>query len=316
MVGWVGWTVFSVLVVVVFALDLGVLDRLNKGEPISVKQALWRSAMWILVALLFNLGVWWWMGGTPALEYFTGYLLEKSLSVDNLFVFLLVFSYFRVPEKLQHSVLFWGILGALILRAVMIVAGVALIHHFHWVLYIFGAFLVLTGIRMAFRADEEIHPEHNPLLKLFRKIVPVTTDYEGGKFFVRREGRTWATPLFIVLLFVETTDLMFAVDSIPAVLAVTRDPFIIYTSNIFAILGLRSLYFALAGIMPLFHYLQYGLAFILVFVGVKMLVADWFKLPVWAALGVIAVALGCAVVASLLWPKKREGGVHPPDTTP
>lgn len=305
MAGWLGWGIFGFLVVVVFALDLGVLDRKSRGETLTLKQALGRTAMWITVALLFNIGVWWWRGGTPAVEFLTGYLLEYSLSVDNLFVFLLVFSFFRVPGKLQHSVLFWGIVGALAFRAVMIVSGVALINRFHWVLYLFGAFLVFTGIRMAFRSDEEIHPEHNPLLKFFRRVVPVTKDYEGGKFFVRKEGKFWATPLFIVLLFVETTDLMFAVDSIPAVLAVTVDPFIIYTSNIFAILGLRSLYFALAGIMPLFHYLQYGLAFILVFVGAKMLAADYFKLPVWAALVVIAGTLGCAVAASLLWPKSE-----------
>jgi tellurite resistance protein TerC len=295
------WGLFGLVVVAVFALDLGVLDRRVSGA-LSLKQALGRTALWVVVALLFNGAVWIWRGGQPALEFLTGYILEYSLSVDNLFVFLLVFSYFRVPAKLQHKALLWGIVGALGFRAVMIVSGVALVNRFHWVLFLFGAFLVFTGIRMAFRSDEEIHPEHNPLLKLFRKFVPVTKDYEGSRFFVRREGRSMATPLFVVLLFVETTDLMFAVDSIPAVIAVTTDPFIIYTSNIFAILGLRSLYFALAGIMPLFHYLQYGLSFILVFVGAKMLLADWYKIPVWAALVVIAGTLALSVLASLLWP--------------
>jgi len=304
----IAWGVFAVIVVAVFALDLGVLDRRGGGGALTLKQALGRTAMWIAVALLFNLGVGLWHGPQPALEFFTGYLLEYSLSVDNLFVFLLVFSYFRVPGDLQHKVLFWGIVGALFFRAFLILSGVALVTRFHWVLYLFGAFLVFTGVRMAFRSDEEIHPEHNPLLALFRKAVPVTKDYEGARFFVRREGRSWATPLFVVLLFVETTDLMFAVDSIPAVIAVTTDPFIIYTSNIFAILGLRSLYFALAGIMPLFHYLQWGLSFILVFVGAKMLLADWYKMPIWLALAVIAGTLALSVVASVLWPKREADG--------
>jgi tellurite resistance protein TerC len=242
----------------------------------------------------------------PALEFLTGYLIEKALSVDNLFIFLLIFSYFRVPGEYQHKVLFWGILGALLIRAVFIVAGIALIERFHWLIYIFGAFLIVTGIKMLRSGDEEIHPERNPVLRLFRRLMPVTEQYEGDRFFVRRMGRQFATPLFIVLLMVETTDVIFAVDSIPAILGITTDPFIVYTSNVFAILGLRAIYFALAGLMQLFHYLKYGLCAILVFVGLKMLLADFYKIPVAIALGAIVLVLGVSILASVLWPEKAK----------
>ncbi len=222
-------------------------------------------------------------------------------------MFLLLFSYFRVKSEYQHEVLFWGILGALIMRAIFIALGVTLIQRFEWIIYVFGAILIYSGIKMAFKQEEEIHPERNPVLKLFRKFVPVTPDYEGGKFFVKRDGRAFATPLFVVLLMVETTDLIFAVDSIPAVLAISRDPFIVYTSNVFAILGLRALYFALAGVMDLFHFLHYGLSAILVFVGTKMILAAWhIKIPIGIALGVVAGLLALSILASLIWPKKDQ----------
>ncbi|MDQ3829869.1 MAG: TerC family protein, partial [Candidatus Tectomicrobia bacterium] len=234
--------------------------------------------------------------------------------VDNIFVFLMIFTYFRVPYLHQHKVLFWGILGALIMRAAFILLGVALIQRFHWVIYIMGAFLVVTGVKMATQKDEEIHPERNPVLRLFRRLMPVTETYEGGRFFVRRSGKLWATPLFIVVLVVETTDVIFAVDSIPAILAITLDPFIVYTSNVFAILGLRALYFALAGIMRLFHYLPYGLSLILVFVGIKMLLVDIYKIPIGISLGIVAGVLGISVIASILFPPKTE--VVPPAADP
>ncbi|HEX5691946.1 MAG TPA: TerC family protein, partial [Roseiflexaceae bacterium] len=236
-----------------------------------------------------------------------GYLIEKALSVDNIFVFVLIFTFFRVPDAYQHRVLFWGILGALLMRGVMILAGAALIKEFHWIIYVFGAFLIFTGIRMAFHKDEEIHPENNPLVKLFKRIMPVTADYEGAKFFVRKAGTLMATPLLIVLLVVESTDLIFAVDSIPAIFAVTEDPFIVYTSNVCAILGLRSLYFLLAGVVDKFHYLKLGLSAVLAFVGVKMLLTDTaFKIPIVLSLGVIAAILTIAIVASLLRTRRLE----------
>jgi len=241
-----------------------------------------------------------------ALQFVAGYLIELSLSVDNLFVFLLIFSYFKVPERYQHTVLFWGVLGALVMRALFIFAGIALLQRLHWIIYVFGALLILTGIKMAMEKDKEIHPDKNPVLKLFRRLVSVTEDYHADRFFVKQVGHYAATPLFIVLLVVETTDIIFAVDSIPAILGITMDPFIVYTSNVFAILGLRALYFALAGVMRLFHYLHYGLSAILVFVGAKMLLADVYKLPVGVALGVIAGILLLAVIASVIRPHQRD----------
>ena len=260
------WAGFTLFILAMLALDLGVFHR--KAHAVSFKEALGWTAIWITLALLFGAGVWQIAGHEKALEFYTGWLIEYSLSVDNVFVFALIFSYFAVPPVWQHKVLFWGVLGALVMRLAMIGAGVALISRFNWVLYLFGAFLIFTGIKMAFRQSERIHPEHNPVVRCFRRLVPVTSDYRGDNFVVREGGRSWATPLLAVLVCVEATDLMFATDSIPAIFAVTLDPFIVYTSNVFAILGLRSLYFVLAGAMALFHYLKLGLGVILAFVGV------------------------------------------------
>ena len=306
------WIVFCIFVLAMLALDLGVFHR--KAHEVKIKEALIWSAVWIGLALLFNLGIYFWRGEVAALEFLTGYLLEKSLSVDNVFVFLLIFSYFRVPVLCQHKVLFWGILGALIMRAVFIAAGITLIQQFHWVIYVFGAFLIFTGIKMAFQKDKEIHPEKNPVIKIFCRLMPVTKDYEESKFFVRKACRLHATPLFVALLVVETTDVIFAVDSIPAILAITHDPFIVFTSNVFAILGLRALYFALAGIMQLFHHLHYGLSAILVFVGLKMLLADIYKIPIEIALGVVAGILLLSVIASVVRPGRNAKVMTPEES--
>ena len=291
------WIGFGVFVLAMLALDLGVFHR--KSHIVGMKEALTWSVVWIALALLFNAGVWYWRGPDQGLTFLTGYVVELSLSVDNLFVFLLIFAYFKMPAQYQHKVLFCGILGALVMRAVFIGAGIALIQKFHWIIYVFGAILVISGLKMAFEKDKEVHPEKNPVLRLFRRFMPVTGEYHGGDFFVKREKLWLATPLFIVLLMMETTDLVFAVDSVPAVLAITTDPFIVYTSNVFAILGLRSMFFALTGIMKLFHYLHYGLAAVLVFVGGKMLLAGFYKIPTLASLLVIVGLLAVAVVASL-----------------
>jgi len=306
------WVGFNLFVLMMLAIDLSVFHR--KAHEVKFKEALIWSIVWIALALLFNLGIYFWRGPQTALEFLTGYLIEKSLSVDNLFIFLLIFSYFRVPALYQHKVLFWGILGALVMRAIFIAAGVTLIQKFHWLIYIFGGFLILTGIKMALEKEKKIHPERNPVLRLFRRFMPITSDYEGDKFLVKHEGRYFATPLFITLLIVETTDVIFAIDSIPAILAITLDPFIVYTSNIFAILGLRSLYFALAGIMQLFHYLHYGLSAILVFVGAKMLLAYIYKIPVDIALGVVAGFLLISVIASIIRPREAESILTPADS--
>ncbi|MGH7807491.1 MAG: TerC family protein [Thermodesulfobacteriota bacterium] len=298
------WVAFNVFVITMLVLDLGVFHR--KSHVIKFKESLVWCAIWISLALLFNVGIYIWDGKKMAIEFLTSYLIELSLSVDNLFVFLLIFSYFRVPAKYQHRVLFWGILGAVIMRAIFIAAGITLIQKFHWIIYIFGGFLIFSGIKLALEKDKEIHPEKNPVLKLFRRFMPVLSRYKEGKFFLKRNQRYFATPLFIVLLVVETTDVMFALDSIPAVIAITTDPFIVYTSNVFAILGLRAIFFALAGIMRLFHYLHYGLSFILVFVGVKMLVSKFYEIPVEIALGVIIAVLTTSVVASIIKPQKTE----------
>ena len=309
------WIIFNLFVATMLALDLGVFHR--TAHVIHVREALAWCALWVALALLFNLGIFLRLGSEPALEFLTGYLLEYSLSVDNIFVFLMIFAYFRVPYLHQHKVLFWGILGALIMRALFILIGITLIQKFHWVIYIMGGFLVLTGIKMATQKDEDIHPERNPVLRLIRRLVRVTENYEDGRFFVRRGGQLFATPLFIVVLVVETTDVVFAVDSIPAILAITLDPFIVYTSNVFAILGLRALYFALAGIMRLFHYLPYGLSCILVFVGIKMLLVDIYKIPIGIALGTVAGVLALSVIASILFPPTPEqipSAAEPPGT--
>jgi tellurite resistance protein TerC len=297
------WIGFNAFVLVMLALDLGVFHR--KSHVVSFREAVGWTITWITLALLFNLGIWHYAGSQKALEFTTGYLIEYSLSVDNIFVFALLFSYFAVPPKYQHRVLFWGILGALVMRAIMIGAGTVLIAKFAWIIYVFGAFLILTGIKMIVKREEEIHPERNPVVKWFKKLMPVTSDYREDKFFVRENGIRMATPLFVVLLLVEVSDLIFAVDSIPAIFAVTTDPFIVYTSNVFAILGLRSLYFALAGVLDKFHYLKIGLGVVLTFVGVKMLLAHTaWKIDTLVSLGVIVLTLATSVVLSLVWPKK------------
>jgi tellurite resistance protein TerC len=298
------WVLFNIFVLAMLALDLGVFHR--KAHEVKLREALIWSGVWIVLALLFNLLIYFLRGTQSALEFLTGYLIEKSLSMDNIFVFILIFSYFRIPAVYQHKVLFWGIIGALIMRAIFIALGITLIEKFHFIIYIFGAFLIITGIRMALQKDKEIHPERNPVVKLFRRFMPITDSYDDGIFFKKTDGRLFATPLFITLIIVETTDLIFAVDSIPAILAITIDPFIVYTSNVFAILGLRALYFALAGIMKLFHHLHYGLSAILVFVGIKMILTDVFKIPITLSLVIIAVILLISVIASLLYPKEQE----------
>lgn len=311
------WIGFNVFVLAMLAVDLGVFHR--DAHEVSVKEAAVWTGVWISLALLFNAGIYYFMGPEPGLEFLTGYLIEKSLSVDNIFVFVLVFSYFRVPARYQHRVLFWGIIGALLMRGAMIAAGAYLIHRFHWIIYVFGAFLVLSGIRMALQRDHNIEPEANPVLRLVRRLVRVTPQYRGQRFFVREEinGRLQraATPLFVVLVMIETTDLIFALDSIPAIFAVTRDPFLVYTSNVFAILGLRALYFLLAGVIERFHYLKVGLSAVLVLVGIKMLIVDIIDIPIGLSLGLIAVILGISVAASLLFPK-QEIAPMPPVASP
>ena len=297
------WIGFNAFVLVMLALDHGVFHR--KAHVVSFKESIAWTVVWVTLALLFNLGVAHYMGDQKGLEFFTGYVIEKSLSVDNVFVFALLFSYFAVPQLYQHKVLFWGILGALVMRAIMIFVGAALIEKFAWIIYVFGAFLILTGIKMIVKREEEIHPERNPLVRWFKKLMPVTDDYRGDKLFVRENGIRMATPLFVVLLLVEFSDLIFAVDSIPAIFAVTKDPFIVYTSNVFAILGLRSLYFALAGVMDKFHYLKIGLGVVLSFVGVKMLLGHTaWKIDTHVSLGVIVGVLAVSIIVSLLRPKK------------
>ena len=298
------WTVFAIVVLAMLALDLGVLHR-NPHE-VKLREALTWSAVWIGLALAFLVLVYAWRGQRVSLEFLTCYLIEESLSVDNLFVFLVIFSYFNVPKHLHHKVLFWGIVGAVVMRAAFIVVGVAVIERFAWLIYVLGGLLIVTGIRMAMPGEREIHPERNPVLRLFRRMFPVTDDYDGDRFFVRRAARIFATPLFVVLLVVETTDVAFAIDSVPAALSISLDPFVVFTSNIFAILGLRSLYFALAGIMPMFVYLHYGLSVILVFTGVKMIAAHWVRIPIGVALGVVAGVLAISVVMSLMRSKRMQ----------
>jgi tellurite resistance protein TerC len=291
------WAGFNLFVLAMLALDLGVFHR--KAHIVSLREATAWSAVWISLALLFNAGIWYFRGSEAGVQFLTGYLIEKSLSIDNIFVIALIFGYFAVPAIHQHRVLFWGILGALVMRAAFILAGAALLEAFHWIIYVFGAFLIITGLKMTLVRDTEIHPENNPVLRLVRRLVAVTSDYREGHFFVRDNGKRWATPLFLVLVLVETTDLIFAVDSIPAIFAVTTDPFLVYTSNIFAILGLRSLYFLLAGVMQKFVYLKLGLASVLMFVGTKMTITDLYKIPSFVSLLVIAALLATAIGASL-----------------
>jgi tellurite resistance protein TerC len=296
------WGAFSVFVLGMLALDLGVFHR--KSHAVSVKEALTWTAVWITLSMLFNLFVYYYFDKEKALEFFTAYLVEKSLSIDNIFVIIMIFSYFSVPASYQHKVLFWGILGALVMRVIFIFAGIELIHKFHWLIYLFGGFLVVTGIRMVYGEEKPMDPEKNPLVKLVRKIFPVTQSFEDDKFFVKRDQKIWATPLFIVVVLIEGTDLIFAVDSIPAIISISDDTFIVYTSNVFAILGLRSLYFALAGIEKYFTYLKYGLAAILVFVGVKMCIGDFYKMPVEISLIIISFLLAISMIASVIVKKK------------
>jgi tellurite resistance protein TerC len=292
------WIVFNVFVLGMLAVDLGVFHR--KAHCVTPREATTWCFVWVALALLFNAGIYVWLGSEKALEFFTGYLIEYSLSVDNIFVFILIFSYFAVSDTYQYRVLFWGILGALVMRGVFIWTGALLLQHFHWVIYLFGAFLVFTGIKMLMKVEIAVHPEDNPVIKILRRLMPLTSQYEGQSFFAKRDGRWAATPLLVVLLVVESTDLIFAVDSVPAIFAVSRDPFIVYTSNVFAILGLRSLYFLLAGVMNLFVYLRYGLGFVLGFVGIKMLLVDIYKIPIGISLGVVAGILTVSILASVL----------------
>lgn len=296
------WGAFSLFVLGMLGLDLGVFHR--KSHAVSVKEALTWTGVWIVLAMLFNLFVYHYFDKEKALEFFTAYLVEKSLSIDNIFVIIMIFSYFSVPASYQHKVLFWGILGALVMRVIFIFAGIELIHKFHWLIYLFGGFLVVTGIRMIYSDQKPMNPERNPLVKFVRKIFPVTESFEGDKFFVKRDRKTWATPLFIVVVLIEGTDLIFAVDSIPAIISISEDTFIVYTSNVFAILGLRSLYFALAGIEKYFTYLKYGLATILVFVGAKMCIADFYKIPIEISLIIIAFLLAISMIASVVIKRK------------
>ena len=302
-----GWVGFNVVVLAILALDLGVLHR--RSVKVSLKEAATWSAVWVALSLCFAFAVYETMGKESGLEFLTGYLIEYALSVDNIFVFVLIFSYFNVPEKYQHRVLFWGIIGALVLRGVMIVAGSALVTRFSWTLYLFGAFLVFTGIRMALQKDEMAYnPERDPVLRLSRRLIPVTAEYHGDKFFVHEPDATGrmryaATPLFIVLVIVDTTDIIFATDSIPAIFAVTRDPFIVYTSNICAVLGLRQLYFLLASVVDKFVYLKLGLSLVLIFIGGKMLLESFIHIPIVGSLGVVGAVLGASILASLRWPR-------------
>lgn len=302
---WWAWVGFFLFIAAMLALDLGVFRR--GSHTVGMKEALAWCGVWFSLALGFNALLWWWRGAELGQQFLASYLIELCLSVDNVFVFILTFAYFQVPPKWQHRVLFWGIVGAVVMRTIFILVGVSIIARFHWVLYVFGAFLVYTGFKMAFsKEDAEVHPDDNPIVKLFRRFYPVSTRNEHGHFFTRQDGRMMATPLFIVLLVVETTDVVFALDSIPAVLAITKDGFVALTSNIFAILGLRSLYFALSGIMQLFRYLKIGLAIILVFIGVKMLIEHWVDVSTTVSLAVIGSVLTMSVLLSLLIKDKAK----------
>ncbi|HLJ88949.1 MAG TPA: TerC family protein [Candidatus Angelobacter sp.] len=298
------WIVFNAYILFLLLVDLLVINK--PGRIITFKQTLLSCAVWIGLALIFAVAIHFIMGGTKSLEFLTGYLVEEALSIDNLFVFILLFAYFKVPPEQERTVLFWGILGAMIMRAFFIVAGIALVKRFHWILYLFGAFLVYSGLQLLRGKENEVDPSRSFVLRFAKKLFPVTDTYEGGKFFVIREGKRFATPLLIVLLIVETTDILFATDSIPAILAITRDSFIVYTSNVFAILGLRSLYFAISGLMKLFHHLHYGLALVLVFIGAKMLIQARYEFHTATTLIVIVSILGLSILASILFPPKAK----------
>lgn len=310
------WIAFLILVAGMLALDLGVFNK--KDHEIGVGEALHWTGVWIGVSLLFNLALYFLYGkgyipntelsgGEAALEFLTGYIIEKSLSMDNIFVMAAIFGYFKIPKIYQHRVLFWGILGAIIFRGVFVIGGAALLHHFEWIMYVFGALLIFSALKMLFsKEDEEQDLSQNTVVKLAKKFFPITTKIEGHAFFLKENGKRYITPLFLSLLVIETTDIFFAVDSIPAIFAVTRDPFIVFTSNIMAILGLRSLYFALAAMLGKFHLLKYALVFILGFVGVKMLIMEVYKIPTWISLSVIVFALGLGIAASFMFPAKEE----------
>lgn len=299
------WIIFNAIIVLLLCVDLLLVNR--GGRVLTLKQSLIYSAIWIALALLFALFIHQWMGPTKSLEFITGYLIEEALSVDNLFVFILLFRYFNVPAEQERTVLFWGILGALIMRGVFILVGVSLVKRFEWLLYLLGVFLVYTGFKLMREGEEEqVDPSRNFALRLARKFLPITENFEGNRFSIVRDGRRFFTPLFIVLLVVETTDILFATDSIPAILAISRDSFIVYTSNVFAILGLRSLFFVLSGLIKLFHYLNYGLGVVLMFIGIKMLVAAKYAIPTWITLLVVAVVLASSVIASVLRPQKNK----------
>ncbi len=298
------WILFNLFVVAMLVLDLAVLNR--RPEPVSFRQALAWSGVWVALAATFAVLEFFWHGRAEALQFVTGYVIELSLSVDNLFVFLLIFRYFKVPGEHERKILFWGILGALIMRGVFIAAGVGLIQRFEWITYIFGAVLVFSGGRLLFQGEAQVDPEKNIVLRVFRRFIPVTDEYVGGKFFTKREV-LYATPLFVVLLIVETSDILFAVDSIPAVLAVTLNAFIVYTSNVFAILGLRSMYFAMAGMLDRFHYLHYGLSIVLIMVGLKMIGAHYVSIPTEWTLAAVLLVLAVSVVASMRRPQGAQG---------
>ncbi|MCX7642507.1 MAG: TerC family protein [Armatimonadetes bacterium] len=302
------WAVFLLAVLVMLGVDLGVFHR-EAHLPSFKEAAIW-SVVWIVAALIFNLIVWVWLGHQKALEFFTGYLVEKALSADNIFVFAVLFNYFAVPPEYRHRVLFWGVLGAIVFRFTFILAGTALLKKFHWVIYVFGVIVIVSGIKLLLRKEEEIHPERNPVLRFARKFLPITPNYHGQKFLVRLNGKLMATPLMLVLLVVESTDIVFAIDSIPAIFAITRDPFIVFTSNVCAILGLRALYFLLEGMIRLFRYLDEGLSIILVFIGVKMLLSEFYKIPTWVALGFVATVLTITITLSLLAERKERFAVQ------
>lgn len=305
------WIAFNTIIVLLLILDLTVWDRGDRR--LGFKQAIVSWMIWVALAAGFAVFIHFWFGPAKSLEFITGYVIEEALSVDNLFVFILLFNYFKVPPEQERTVLFWGIIGALIMRGAFIVLGVALVQRFHWILYAFGAFLVYSGFKLLSEGeDEEVDPSRNVVLRLCRRFLPVTESYEGKKFFTRRDARLFATPLFVVLVVVETTDILFATDSIPAILAISRDIFIVYTSNVFAILGLRSIFFALSGLMKIFHYLNYGLAAVLMFIGAKMLVAIKYQIPTWVALVVIAGVLALSVAASMLFPEKKSANSEEP----
>jgi tellurite resistance protein TerC len=301
------WILFNVFALAMLILDLRVFHR--PGHSVKFRGALALSLMYVALAAVFAVILYFWQGRQSSLEFIAGYVVEMSLSVDNLFIFLVIFNYFAVPEQMQHRVLFWGVLGALILRGIFIGAGVELINRFHWLLFVFGALLIYSGIRVCISGAHKVNPSSNPVVKALRKLIPVTTEYHGGRFFVRNQqenGRLYATPLLVVLLVIETTDVLFAVDSIPAILAITLKAFVVYTSNVFAILGLRSMYFAVSGLMKLFRFLHYGLALILILVGVKMILGDYFEIPIGVTLGTVALVLLISIALSVLYPAKGD----------